>query len=82
MTPSVSRSLLTDPPAAPVSHPDQIDDIPDDDAVAADMQNMNIKANESMPSEDDIPDMEEDDLEDAMNSHIVAPVKPVYVSLS
>jgi hypothetical protein len=40
------------------------------------MQNMNLKANESMPSADDIPDMEEDDLEDAMNSNIVAPVKP------
>jgi hypothetical protein len=40
------------------------------------MQNMSLKANESMPSADDIPDMEEDDLEDAMNSNIVAPVKP------
>jgi hypothetical protein len=65
--------------AAPVSHPDHIEDIPDDDAVVADMQNMNLKANESMPSADDIPDMEEDDLEDAMNSNIVAPVKPAYV---
>jgi hypothetical protein len=45
------------------------------------MQNMNLKANESMPSADDIPDMEEDDLEDAMNSNIVASVKPAYVLL-
>jgi len=67
--------------AAPVSHPDHIEDIPDDDAVVADMQNMNLKANESMPSADEIPDMEEDDLEDAMNSNIVAPVKPAYVLL-
>lgn len=36
---------------------------------------MNLKANESMPSEDDIPDMEEEDLEDALNSNIVASVK-------
>lgn len=61
---------------APTSHPDEIDDIPDDDAVTADMQRMNLKANESMPSEDDIPDMEEEDLEDALNSNIVASVKP------
>lgn len=67
--------------AAPVSHPDHIEDIPDDDAVVADMQNMSLKANEAMPSADDIPDMEEDDLEDAMNSNIVAPVKPACVLL-
>lgn len=58
-----------------MSHPDEIDDIPDDDAVVADMQRLNLKANESMPSEADIPDMEEEDLEDALNSNIVAPVK-------
>ena len=60
--------------APPTSHPDQIDDIPDDDAVAAEMQNMNLKGNE-MPSADDIPDMEEEDLEDALNSNIVASAK-------
>ena len=42
---------------------------------------MHLKANESMPSEDDIPDMEENDLEDAMNSNIVASVKTAYVCL-
>ncbi|CAG8589458.1 16833_t:CDS:2 [Acaulospora colombiana] len=54
---------------APTSHPDHIEDIPDDDALAADLQHMNIKA-------DEIPDMEEDDLEDAMNSNIVQQSKP------
>jgi hypothetical protein len=49
--------------------------------VAADMQNMSLKANESMPADDEIPDMEEDDLEDALNSNIVAAPKPAYVGL-
>jgi ubiquitin-like-conjugating enzyme ATG3 len=68
--------------AAPASHPDHIEDIPDDEAVAADMQNMSLKANESMPADDEIPDMEEDDLEDALNSNIVAAPKPAYVGLA
>ncbi|KAG8811304.1 E2-like enzyme, partial [Serendipita sp. 399] len=58
------------------SHLEHIEDIPDDEAVAADMQNLNLKGHE-MPADDEIPDMEEDDLEDAMNSNIVASAKPV-----
>jgi hypothetical protein len=46
------------------------------------MQNMSLKANESMPADDEIPDMEEDDLEDALNSNIVAAPKPAYVGLA
>lgn len=40
------------------------------------MQNMNLKGND-MPADDEIPDMEEDDLEDAMNSNIIAATKPM-----
>ncbi|KAG8847991.1 E2-like enzyme [Serendipita sp. 411] len=64
--------------APPTSKLEQIEDIPDDEAVTADMQNMNLKAHE-IPADDEIPDMEEDDLEDAMNSNIVASAKPAAV---
>lgn len=66
--------------AAPPSHPDHIEDIPDDEAVTAEMNNLSLKGNEAMPAEDEIPDMEEDDLEDALNSNIVAQPKQTYVA--
>jgi ubiquitin-like-conjugating enzyme ATG3 len=69
-----SHSLIV---AAPTSHPDAIEDIPDDDALAADLQHMNIKSGDHIPAVDEIPDMEEDDLEDAMNSNIIQAPKPV-----
>jgi hypothetical protein len=60
---------------APNTNPDSIEDIPDDEAVTNEMNNLNLKGNE-MPADDDIPDMEEDDLEDAMNSNIIASKQP------
>lgn len=69
---------------APEADPHAIDDIPDDDAVVADMQNLKLQENPSkeggaIPDMDEIPDMEEDDLEGDSGNVVAKTAKSVLL---